>query len=147
MDRKEIVAEVLIETKPALVWRALTDQVLMTQWMNDDDDFQLELETDWKIGGKFITRGFHHVKFENSGTILELIPCKKLTYTQLSSLSELEDKLVNYCVFEFSLYEQDNSTLLQLSITNFPTETIFKHLELYWKVTLVVFRKFVEENC
>lgn len=142
----EINIQVEINAHSTFVWRALTDPVLMKQWMSDDDDFQLEIETNWKVGGKFITRGFHHVPFENTGNIVELIPFKKLVYTHLSSISILEDKAENHCVFEFNLQEQNDSTMLSLRIINFPTETIYKHLELYWRSTLTVIREFVERT-
>ena len=146
MDGKVIRAEARIEAKASTVWEVLTNPVIMKQWMSDDDDFQLELETEWKVGGKFITKGFHHVHFENTGEILDLIPGEKLVYTHLSSISELDNTPENHCVFEFNLQEQADFTLLQLRITNFPTETIYKHLELYWKATMNVIRQFIEEK-
>ena len=146
MSGKIIDVAVSIQSKADVAWKVLTDPELMKQWMSDDDELRIEMETDWEVGGNLITRGFHHVKFENTGKILELIPGQKLVYTHLSSISGLKDLPENHCIFEFSLREQKDSTLLRLSITNFPTETIYKHLELYWRSTLTVIKRITEQN-
>ena len=35
---------------------------------------------------------------------------------------------------------------LTLTITNFPTEAIYKHLDFYWRTALEVFKRFVEQH-
>jgi hypothetical protein len=39
-----------------------------------------------------------------------------------------------------------DQTSLTLTINNFPTETIYRHLDFYWRTTLVMLKKFTEEG-
>ena len=120
--------EVIINALPAKVWAALTDLKLMAQWLGQPT-MQIEVQTDWEINSKILIRGFHHIKFENKGIVLHYDKEKKLSYSHLSSVSRLPDRPENYSILEFILTTIDKNTLLTLNITNFPTETIRKHLE------------------
>jgi hypothetical protein len=115
----------------------------MTQWMADPET-KIEVHTNWKINEGFLIRGFHHLNFENKGIVLSYDKEKKLSYSHLSSLSRLPDKRENYSILEFVLTPVDKQTLLTLFITNFPTDAIRKHLEFYWRGTLVKIKKAVE---
>lgn len=42
----------------------------MTQWLGTPE-MKIEVETDRKINSAIIIRGFHHIRFENKGMILE----------------------------------------------------------------------------
>lgn len=117
----------------------------MKQWMGEED-FDLEIITDWKVGSTITIKGFHHVKFENKGFVLQFEPEKVLQYNYISSVSHLEDKPENYTRIEFILVEQENETLLTLNLSNFPTEAIYKHVEFYWGSTLNILKKFVESG-
>ncbi len=134
---------VTINSEPAKVWAALTDHKLMVQWMGDPE-MKLEINTNWKVNEEILIRGFHHLKFENKGIVLSYDKEKKLSYSHLSSLSRLPDKPGNYSVLEFVLIPVDEHTLLTLFITNFPTETIRKHLEFYWRGTMAKIKNAVE---
>jgi uncharacterized protein YndB with AHSA1/START domain len=135
--------DVTINSEPAKVWAALTEQELMTQWMADPE-MKIEVHTNWKIKEGILIRGFHHLRFENKGIVLSYDKEKKLSYSHLSSLSRLPDKPENYSILEFVLTPVDKQTLLTLFITNFPTETIRKHLEFYWRGTMVKIKNAVE---
>lgn len=134
---------VTINAEPTKVWKVLTSPGVMTQWMAEPE-MKIEVETNWKINAPIFIRGFHHLQFENRGVVLEYDKEKKLSYTHLSSLSRLEDKPGNYSVLEFILTPVDKQTLLALNITNFPTDTIRKHLEFYWRTTIVRIKKQAE---
>ncbi|WP_373549783.1 hypothetical protein [Haliscomenobacter sp.] len=83
----------------------------------------------------------HKVKFENLGTILQFKPEKVFEYTHLSSISKLPDQPENYCTLNFSLSSSDaDETTLNLSIANFPTYSIYKHMDFYWRSALVVLK-------
>ena len=109
-----------------------------------DAEMKLEIATNWKIKTPIIIRGFDHLPFENKGIVLEYNKEKKLTYTHLRSLSRLPDKTGSYSILEFELKALDQQTELNLTITNFPTETIQKHLEFYWRTTIVKIKKYAE---
>ncbi|MDI3318581.1 SRPBCC domain-containing protein [Pinibacter soli] len=106
---------------------------------------QLEVQCNWVVNEPIFIRGFNHVKFENKGVVLQFHKNSRLTYSHLSSLSRLADKQDNYSILDFILSNATDGTVLQLNITNFPTEVIRKHLEFYWRATVVKIKKMAEE--
>lgn len=127
---------ITINSDLSKVWTTLTDNKLMSAWLGDPE-MNIEVQTDWKINSPIFIRGFHHVTFENKGTVLQYDRDKILSYTHLSSVSRLADKKENYTILEFILTPIDNQTQLTVNINNFPTETIRKHFELYWRATIL----------
>ena len=117
----------------------------MKQWMGEPE-MKIEILTDWKVGGSIIIKGFHHTQFENKGTVLQFEPNLVLRYSHLSSLSRLPDNPENYSVIEFQLAPSEDQTLLTLVVNNLPIESIFKHFEFYWKVTIGIVKKFIEKR-
>src|SRR5262245_32870098 len=91
-----------IAATPAVVWRALTEPALMCQWMGEPE-MQIEVDTDWTVGGPLVVRGFHHVRFEGRGTVRAFEPERALEYTQLSSVSRLPDVPESHHVIGFAL--------------------------------------------
>jgi uncharacterized protein YndB with AHSA1/START domain len=134
---------VTINASPAEVWSALTVPERMTKWMGDPE-MALEVHSSWGIETPILIRGFHHTKFENKGIVLKYEKERRLSYSHLSSVSRLPDKQENYSILEFLLTPIENHTLLSLTIENFPTETIRKHLEFYWKTTMLTIKENVE---
>ncbi|MGE5378975.1 MAG: SRPBCC family protein [Bacteroidota bacterium] len=129
---------------PALrVWEALTNPPLMQKWMSET---HIDIFTDWKVGNPIIIQGhLHSTKFQNKGTVLHFEPGKILRYSHLSSLSRLADEPRNYSIFEFLLAPLPEQTSLTLTLRNFPTESILKHLVFYWNVTLEILKKAIEK--
>lgn len=125
-----------VNAEPAKVWTTLTDLEFMSQWLGDRE-MNIKVDTDWKVNSPIFIRGFHHVNFEIKGIILQYDKEKKLSYTHLSSVSRLADRQENYTILEFILTPVDNKTQLTINIENFPTETIRKHLEFYWRATIL----------
>lgn len=127
-----------------LVWESLTTPDLMKQWMLDTD-MDMDIHTDWKIGSPIMMKGeMHGIPFENAGTILSYEPNKVLVYSHLSSLSQLPDSPENYCTLTFRLIPTGKETLLELSITNFPTYSIFAHMDFYWRTSLEILKSQLE---
>ncbi len=136
---------VVINALATDVWKALTQPFLMKQWMGDND-MNLHIQTSWAVNTPITISGFHHLPFVNKGTILEYDEEKVLSYSHNSSLSHLPDEPQNYSVIKFNLSPADKQTALTLTISNFPTETIYKHLEFYWQSTIVLLKKFIENS-
>ena len=133
-----------INASPAKVWEALTKPELMRQWMVESGT-EIEIVTDWNVGSPIVIRGnLHRVNFENKGRVLQFDPARTLQYTHLSSLSGLPDQPQSYSVVTFQLAATEDQTRLTLTLHNFPTEAIYKHLVFYWNVALESFRKKVE---
>lgn len=136
---------IIINAPTSQVWQMLTTPELMKTWMMPD--IKLDILTDWNIGSPMITRGIMNGKhFENKGTVLQFEPEKKLAYSHLSSISRLPDRHESYTVIEFNLQPIENQTHLALTISNFPTPSIYQHFAFYWNVTLEILKKRIEEQ-
>ena len=135
---------ITIDAPASKVWDTLTSPERMQQWMAETE---IDISTDWKVGHPFVIRGnLHGINFENTGTVLQFEPEQILQYSHLSSLSRLPDKPENYSVVEFRLAPVENQTALTLSVNNFPTESIYKHLAFYWNVTLEILKRMIEQQ-
>ena len=136
----------VIRSDTTAVWRALTDPVLVRRWAAEPE-LNLEVITDWQVGRPIIVKGFHHVRFENHGTVLHFQPNTFLQYTHLSSISRLPDRPENYTRIAFRLSPSDDgATSLTVELENFPTESIRRHLDFYWRVTIEVLKRFIETS-
>jgi uncharacterized protein YndB with AHSA1/START domain len=133
----------LISASSSRVWEFLTNPDLMKQWMGDPE-MKIEILTDWRVGNPFIIKGFHHLQFENKGTILRFEPEKVFQYNYLSSLSNLADIPKNRTIITFTLVQKEEQTELTVEASNFPTEFIYKHLEFYWNGTIHLLKEVME---
>ena len=141
-QKEPLYKSIAIKAHPSVVWRAITDTELMQKWMLDEE---IEVSTTWRLGSLIIINGnLHDIYFENRGTILKIEAEKCLQYSHLSSLSKLADEKQNYVIYEFKLSPVSEKTLLSLSIHNFPTESIYQHLNFYWNTTLHILKDFIE---
>lgn len=141
----QIKKTILIDAPSSKVWQYLTNQDLMKQWMGDPE-MNIEIITDWKVGSPFIIRGFHHLQFENKGTILQYEQEKVFQYEYLSSLSNLNDIPENRTIITFTLVKKDEQTELTVEASNFPTEEIYKHLEFYWNGTPFILKQEIDKT-
>lgn len=142
---QELSFSVMVDAPAAAVWDALTRPSQMQLWMGEPE-MAVEVLTSWEVGSPITVRGFHHVAFENTGRVLRHEPHAALTYTQLSSISRLPDTDGNHTTFAFTLEPRDGGTRLTVTLTGFPTYTIFKHLEFYWRGTMTVIKTVVERT-
>lgn len=136
---------ITINSDTGKVWNTLTNAKLMKKWMGEPE-MKIEVDTDWAINSPILISGFHHIKFVNKGLILQYDKEKKLKYSHLSSVSRLPDIAENYTILEFVLIPLGKKTQLTLNIENFPTETIRKHLEFYWRTTVVMIKEAAEND-
>jgi uncharacterized protein YndB with AHSA1/START domain len=144
-DRKVFHKVVYINAPASRVWQTLTTPESMKKWMMPD--IELHIITDWKVRSPMITRGVMNGKhFENTGTVLQFEREKTLQYSHLSSMSRLPDRPESYSVFAFKLQPIGDQTMLDLTVSNFPTESIYRHLAFYWNVTLEVLKKLIEDG-
>lgn len=133
-----------INTSSAQLWEVLTKPSLMKRWVSDSET---DILTDWKIGGPItilVQADSYKDYFESKGTVLQFEPEHVLQYSHLSSLSRLPEHIRNYTVITFTLIPGNGKTSLNLTLTNFPTETIYQHLAFYWGITLEIIKKSIE---
>lgn len=140
---QRIEKSIWIEATRKTVWKYLTVPALMKEWMGDEE-MEIDIISDWNIGASFIIRGFHHVPFENRGTILKFKPETVFEYEYLSSISNLEDVAENYTTISFHLEAKGDQTELRVEARNFPTFEIYKHWEFYWNGTLSIIKWRIE---
>jgi uncharacterized protein YndB with AHSA1/START domain len=128
------------------VWEALTQPELMKSWMYDSE---IEIVTTWKVGSPIIINVqevSYKIAVKNTGVVLQFLKNRVLEYSHLSSLSRLPDKEENYTLIRFTLQQEGDHTLLELNLSNFPTESHYKHIDFYWTITLEVLKRFLEER-
>jgi uncharacterized protein YndB with AHSA1/START domain len=128
------------------VWAALTRPELMKRWMSDSE---IEIITTWEVGSPIIINAqevSYKTAFKNTGVVLQFLKEQVLEYSHLSSLSRLADQPENYTLIRFNLQQEEDHTLLELNLSNFPTESHYKHIDFYWTVTLEVLKRFLEEG-
>jgi uncharacterized protein YndB with AHSA1/START domain len=124
------------------VWDALVNPEIIKQYL-----FGTETVTDWKVGSPIIFQGVYEgVAYKDKGTILELIPEKKLKYDYWSSFSKLEDIPENYQQISFELLNKNGKSILSLTQENFPDQTAKEHSEANWRMVLDQIKKIVEIN-
>jgi uncharacterized protein YndB with AHSA1/START domain len=134
-----------INSTPARVWHMLTNPELMKKWMGEPE-MEIEVHTDWKVNSSILISAFLHVKSVSKGTVLKYDREKILSYSQLSSISHLVDIPENYTILEFALVPVDKQTQLTVTVVNFPTDTIRKHLEFYWRTTIMTIKAEAERQ-
>ena len=146
MDTRSVDQKIIykmVNAPTSQVWHTLTTPELMKKWMMPD--LEINIITDWKVGSPIVIRGTMNEKeFENRGRVLQFEPEKILQYSHLSSISRLPDRPENYSILAFRLNPMENQTSLELTLSNFPTESIYTHLAFYWNVTLEVLKKMIE---
>lgn len=135
--------DILMDVPVPAVWRLLTEPAHMRAWMGEPE-MRLEISADWRVGGMISVRGQHHGRFENRGTVLVFEPRQRLCYTHLSSVSRLPDVPESYVRFDFTLSPEEGGTRLELQLTNFPTDSIYRHLAFYWSGTLPILKRYAE---
>jgi uncharacterized protein YndB with AHSA1/START domain len=122
------------------VWDALVNPEIIKQYL-----FGTETITDWKVGSPIIFQGVYEgVAYKDKGTILELIPEKKLKYNYWSSFSKLEDIPENYQQISFELLSKNGKSILSLTQENIPNQTAKEHSEANWGMVLDQIKKIVE---
>ena len=142
---KWIEKEFLINSLVSTTWEYLTSPQLMRKWMAEPQ-MNVEVITDWVVGNPILIKGFHHTKFENKGKVLQFEPYKIIQYSHLSSISRLPDTIENCALIALLLTPMENKTLLSLKIENFPTESIYKHMDFYWNGTMAILKKCIEQQ-
>ncbi len=141
---QKVERSVLINASASKVWVCLTEPNLMKEWMGEPG-MPLKISTRWIVGTPISIKGFHHVHFENKGTVMQFEPQKIIQYSHWSSISHLPDSKENYTNITFLLSPDEEKTLLKVQIENFPTASIFKHLDFYWRGTMKVLKDFAEQ--
>jgi len=130
----------LIHSKPAEVWHALTDRETIKKYF-----FGTEAISDWKVGSPLIFQGEWEGKsYQDKGNILAAEPGKRLQYNYWSGFSGLEDIEENYSLVTYELQADGDYTTLILSQKGFASEQALAHADAGWKMVLDNMKKLLE---
>ena len=81
--RLDLVFERVVDVPPELVWRAWTTPSILTKWFTPAPWTTVDCEIDLRPGGIFRTtmRSPEGQEFPNAGCYLEIVPNRKLVWT------------------------------------------------------------------
>ena len=141
MAEKLIVqTSIVIKAPVSKVWQALTDPSIIKEYL-----FGTQTVTDWKEGSEITWSGTYEGKsYRDKGTIVEIVPEKKLHTTHYSPLSGKEDKPENYHHVIYELAPENEHTRIQLTQDNVTSEKELEHLQKNWNMVLEGMRKVLE---
>lgn len=135
-------AQITIHAPVEKVWEALVNPSLIQQYM-----FGTTVRSDWQTGSPITWTGnWQGKKYEDRGTIIEIIPHHLLQYSHFSPLSGKEDHPDNYNVVSIEVHKAGNDTQVSLAQDNNPSEEAKKHSEENWATMLNEMKKVVEKE-
>jgi uncharacterized protein YndB with AHSA1/START domain len=133
---------ILIHAPAAKVWDALTNPVLIEQYM-----FGAQVDTDWQVGSPIRFRGVWEGKpYEDKGQILEVVPEKVLTSTYWSPLSGQPDLPAYYKTVQYELTHEGSSTRLTVTQDNNDSEEEVTQAKANWDTALAGIKKLLESE-
>lgn len=133
-------ATITIEAGTAKVWDALTSPALIKQYL-----FGTEVSSEWRVGSSITYRGEWEGKsYEDKGTILEMVPGKRLKSTYWSSMSGLPDRAENYNTIVWELESREGRTVLSLTQDNNASRESAAHAGENWKMVLAKIKEILE---
>lgn len=131
--------QTIIKAPNNKVWDALTKPELVKQYFFGSDQ-----QTDWKPGSEILWTGDYEGKsYTDKGVVREFVPNERLSYSYLSSWSDMEDKPENYLLVSYELKEVPDGTELTITQSNYDEERA-KHSAANWAVVIDGLKKIVE---
>lgn len=131
--------QTIVHAPASKVWDALTKPELVKQYF-----FGSSQETDWKPGSPIIWTGDYEGKsYIDKGIVQEFRPNEKVSYSYLSSWSDMEDKPANYLLVAYELKEIPEGTELTITQSNYDEEKA-KHSAANWAAVIDGLKKIVE---
>jgi hypothetical protein len=110
-----------------------------------EPELAVEIIADWKEDGPTVMKGFHHIHFETKEG-LEIESYTILQYNFSKFIVTFYRIGLKFSIETFRLASLENQTSLTLILSNFPTETIYKHIDFYWRITFGIIKKVVEKQ-
>ena len=134
------VATIFIAAPPAVVWDALTNPVVIKQYL-----FGTEATSDWKVGSPISYKGSWEGKpYEDKGFILELIPEHLLVTSYFSGFFGETDVPEHYWRITYRLISKDDGTELSITSDNVPTQERADHSAKNWELVMATMKKILE---
>lgn len=135
-------ATVNIQATIAEVWDALTKPEIIKQYF-----FGTNTVTDWKPGHAIkFTGEWQGKKYEDKGTILDIVKNRLIKYSYWSSMSGIEDKPENYVIVTYEISGKDNNVNLSILQENIPDQKMKEHSEENWQKVLQALKGLLEDK-
>lgn len=123
------------------VWTVLTNPAEIKKWLGVDTKSNWAPQSD--ITFTFTWEG---KKYEDKGKVIRFDKERSFAYSYWSGFSGLPDQPENYSKVEFLLAPTKEITLLKLSHSEFPTETMYIHSDKNWEETLDMIKELSEKS-
>ncbi len=134
-------AKITIRASAEKVWTALTDPKLIKQYL-----FGTEAKSDWKVGSPVTYTGeWQGKRYEDKGTILEVVPRKLLKSTYWSSMAGKPDSPEHYQTVTHALSEAGGQTTLTITQDNNPSAESADHSAANWSQVLEALKNLLEK--
>jgi uncharacterized protein YndB with AHSA1/START domain len=141
---KTVQKTVGINAPVSRVWETITTPELIREWLSDTP---IDVVSNWREGSEMIFKGtWHNRAYEDKGVIQAYEPEKLFRYSFWSHMSQIADIPENYSVIEFRLEPEGDHTDLTLTQSNFVSDTIYRHSNYYWTLTLDRLKKTIESR-
>jgi len=108
--------------------------------------FGTDTHTTWEKGSPITYTGeWNGKKYEDKGTIIDIVPEKKLHTTYFSYMSGKEDKPENYANVIYEVTPAGNGTKVTISQDNIDDEKQLQHMKDNWGMVLNGMKKLLEQ--
>lgn len=140
--QETVHSQILIKSNLKKVWDAFINPEKIRQYL-----FGTTAISSWEKGAELIFTGdYEGSSYLDKGTILEIIPEKKLSYTYLSSFSGLPDLPENYSVITYHLSQEKDGIQVAITQKGFVNMESKAHSEKNWSSVLNSIKQLVESD-
>lgn len=123
------------------VWSVLTKPGEIKKWLG------VETKSEWTPQSDItFTFTWDGKEYVDKGKIIRFDNEKSFFYSYWSGFSGLPDEPENYSKIEFLLEPNDKGTSLQLTHSEFASETMYQHSDKNWEETLDIIKNLSEEK-
>lgn len=153
MSFEIVTRSIRIAAAPHDIWRALVAAAAGARWRN------AEFRTDWQAGSPIEIEALIGTKrYRDKGRVIRAHPPDLLQYTYWSRVSGLPDVPQSYSTITMTLEPEGMDTLLTVEqrVPASPPrkgkgweigpESGARHVEFYWRMTLPILKRVVEED-
>jgi uncharacterized protein YndB with AHSA1/START domain len=139
---------IIIDAPATRVWDALTNPEQTKKYM-----FGCETVSDWKPGSSLLWRGYYEGQemVFVKGNIIEIDPCRFLSYTTIDPNSAIADIPENYLTVTYTLKEENGHTIFTVTQGDYSkvADGEKRYNEAYnngegWNPILIEIKKLVE---
>jgi uncharacterized protein YndB with AHSA1/START domain len=124
------------------VWDALTNPDIIKQYF-----FGTNATTDWIPGHPIkFTGEWKGKKYEDKGTVLDIVENELIKYSYWSSMSGIEDRPENYAILTYTITGVDGDVKVSVLQENIPDEKMKAHSEENWNKVLQRLKKLLEKD-